>query len=115
MTIPSGQLRNLITIQQRSEAQLAGGQPSTDWETFMQVWAKVVSMSGKEQFTAQQLSPEVTHQIKIRWLDGVTALMQILMDDGTVLDIMSVNYAERRLDDEVTLLCKQRVAWDSGN
>jgi SPP1 family predicted phage head-tail adaptor len=109
MTIKAGQLRNRVTIQAPSTARDGMGQPSktfTDWQT---VWARIVSMGGAEQFKGQQYSPEVTHQVTMRWLDGVTPMHRLTTEDGKLLDILYVNYGERRIDDTLILICKERL------
>lgn len=105
--IPAGKLRVLITIQQRSSTQDNFGQPQNSWSTFAQVYARVRSVSGSEQFKGQQFSPEVTHQVTIRYLDGVTPMHRVLTPDNKILDILSVNYGERQLDDVVMTCCER--------
>lgn len=107
---PAGKLRNLITIQQRSASQDSYGQPNAagTWSTFKQVYARIRSVAGSEGFKGQQYAPEVTHEVTIRFLDGVTPMHRVLTSDNRILDILSVNYGERRLDD-VVITCKQRL------
>lgn len=109
MKIPAGKLRNLVTIQQRVAGQDAGGEPLNQWTAWQQAWARIVSVSGMEQFRGIQFSPETTHQVFMRWLDGITPMHRILTDEGKILDILAVNYAERRMDDQVILTCKERI------
>jgi head-tail adaptor len=110
MTItPAGQRRNLIQILQRSAGQDAAGQPLQTWTTFATEYARIVSHGGSELFKAQQFNPEVTHLVYMPWIDGlVPTTMAILTPDGIYLDILYVNYGERRLDDTV-ITCKQRI------
>ena len=53
--------------------------------------------------------------VTIRYLAGVLPLQRILTDDNRCLDILGVVYPERRLDDVVTLHCKERIAWQPLN
>ena len=109
--VQAGQLRHLIQIQTRASGQNASGDLSETWTTWNTVHARVVSAAGSEPFRGQQFAPEITHVVTIRWLDGVDPTMRIVTDDGHYLDIQSVNYAERRIDDTVILTCKERLDW----
>ena len=109
MTItPAGKRRSQIQILQRDSGQDAAGQPVTTWTTFATTWARVVSTKGSENFKSDQFSPEVTHIVYIQWIAGVLPMMAILTPDGIYLDILTVNYGERNLDDTI-ITCKQRV------
>lgn len=108
----AGKLRSRISIQARDAGQDDTGQPSTTWSEWQAVWARVVSVSGTENFKGQQYSPEVTHVVTVRWLDGINPLHRIVADTGQILDIISVNYGERPMDDIITITCKERISQD---
>ncbi|MGH9523171.1 MAG: phage head closure protein, partial [Terriglobales bacterium] len=95
-------------IQQRSSSQDSFGQPQNIWSTFAQVYARVRSVSGSEQFSGQQYAPEVTHQVTIRYVAGVTPMQRIVTPDNKILEILTVNPGERQLDD-VVITCKERI------
>lgn len=106
----AGKLRTRITFQSRVATQAAGGQPTDSWTNYATVYARVVSVSGKEEFKGQQFNPEVTHQVTVRWsalVDALTPLYRISVG-SRFLDILSVNFGERRID-PVMLTCKERV------
>ena len=109
MAIQAGKLRDSITLQQRDAGQDGGGQPASTWTVWQTVWARVVSVRGSEELRNQQFSAEVTHVVTIRWLDGVTPMHRIVTGDGKILDILSVNYGERRLDDTVMITTRERI------
>jgi SPP1 family predicted phage head-tail adaptor len=109
MITPVGKLRSLITIQQRSSGKSASGQPVNTWTTFKQVYARLRSVTGSENFKGEQYSPEVTHEVTLRFVDGITPMMRVLTPDGKILDIKSANYGERKLDD-VVLTCVERIS-----
>lgn len=108
MITTAGKRRSQIQILQRNSGQDATGQPVATWTTFATTWARIVSKSGSENFGQQQFDPEVTHIVYIQWISGLLPMMAILTPDGIYLDILSVNYGERQLDD-VVMTCKQRV------
>jgi SPP1 family predicted phage head-tail adaptor len=111
----AGRLNHRIQIQQRDSTQGSSGQPATTWTTLCTVWARIVSIGGAESYRGQQLAPEITHLVTLRWRDGITSLHRVLTDDGHYLDILFPNYAERHRDDTLTLHCKERVAWQPLN
>jgi SPP1 family predicted phage head-tail adaptor len=106
----AGKLRQRITIQTRGTTQNAMGQPSSTWNDTLTVYARVVSVSGKEEFKGQQFNPEVTHQITIRSSTAAEAItpLQRISTNGRILDIISVNFGERRID-PIMITCKERV------
>lgn len=113
MITPAGKRRSLITIQTRDSGNDAMGAPLNTWSNWNQVWARVVSTGGSEEFKGQQYSPEVTHQVFLQFLAGITPMMRVVTPDGQILDILFANYGERKLDD-VILQCKERLT-DSGS
>lgn len=114
----AGKLRRTIQVQQQTETQLEGGQPGTDWTTWATVKAQIASAKASElrseQFKAQQFNPETIFNVTIRTLDGLNSLHRIIVDDGRLFEILSVNPGERK-GDPVDVLCKLRIAWNSGN
>jgi SPP1 family predicted phage head-tail adaptor len=107
--IQAGKLRTVIQIQARDDGQDAAGQPLDSFSTIWTVWARVVSVAGNEDFKGVQFSPEVSHQVTIRWMPGVTPLHRIVTDSDQILDIITVNYGERRID-PILMTCKERIS-----
>jgi SPP1 family predicted phage head-tail adaptor len=58
-----------------------GGTRIDDATVFAEVWAAVEALSattfGREVFSGQQKTSEVTHRVTIRYLDGVTSSMNV--------------------------------------
>lgn len=111
MITPAGKRRTLIDIKQRDTGQDSMGQPVNTWTTYATVYARVVSESGRELYSAQQFNPEVTHLVCLQWSTDVQNLlpqMAVITPEGIWLDIIAVNFGERHLDD-IVMTCKQRV------
>lgn len=91
-----GELRHRIQFQ---EAALVddgyGGQVET-WSEFETVWARVEPLSTRERMFAQKLEGNVTHKIKIRYLEGITTAMRISFK-GRIFKILGppINLDER--------------------
>ena len=109
--IQHGKLRRRISIQNRDAGQDAAGQPLTTWTEWVNVHARIVSAAGAETFRGMQFNPEITQVVTILWLDGVNPLQRIVTDQGQILDIINVNYGERR-QDGVMITCKERLGQD---
>lgn len=103
----AGRLRQLITIQSRTEVKGAAGGRSYTWATFATVRAEVAGISGREYLAAQQIQAEITHRVLIRYLSGVKAEMRILWGTRT-LEILTVLESSGR-NTELTLMCKELI------
>jgi len=64
--IAAGTLRNRITIQRQIEAQASDGSLTPTWQSDYTVWASIKPSDGREKFDGQQVTAEVTHEIRIR-------------------------------------------------
>jgi len=104
----AGTLRHRITLQSKvagSPQQNAAGEPATTWTNTLVVWASIDPVTGKEPFIAQEHLSMVSHKIRIRYRDGITAAMRVSFD-SRYFDIKAVlNWGER--NKELLLLCEQ--------
>ena len=74
----SGRLRHRIDIVQVSTTQdSAGGINLSNDTVYSNVWASIEALTGTEKFAAHEFVSQVTHQIVIRYLPGITSSMQI--------------------------------------
>lgn len=74
----AGQLNKLIDIEVRSTTQDAAGQPQDVWTPFKSgTYARMRPLSGRELVAAQAVQNEVTHEITIRYADGVLPNMRV--------------------------------------
>ena len=74
----TGSLRRRISIQRRDMTQDDYGQPSLTWVNVVDAWAEIQPLSGRELEIAQAMNAEVTHQVTIRYREGITAAMRIV-------------------------------------
>ena len=82
-TLFAGRLRQKINIVSTSSAQdTTGGQSLAVTTTFAEnIWASIEALSGVEKFAAHEFVSEVSHQVVIRYLAGVTSAMQVVFQD----------------------------------
>lgn len=73
----AGKLPYLVTIEQRSTGQDAGGGMLNSWSTFATVWAGAIALNGRELEAAQARNNEISHKWTLRGLPGLTAQMRI--------------------------------------
>jgi SPP1 family predicted phage head-tail adaptor len=64
-----------------SEQDGFGGPVTSDATPFATVWASIEAVSGKELYSAQQMTAQVTHLVTIRWVPGVKSKMDVWFTD----------------------------------
>jgi SPP1 family predicted phage head-tail adaptor len=102
----AGKLRHRITIQsvpvtRSSTGATVVGTP----EDFVEVWASVEPISGREWYDAARTNSEVTHRVRMRYYPGITASMRVLFR-SRVFDIRSVLNIDER-NRELHLMCRE--------
>lgn len=103
----AGKLRHRVDIQKPTNAQNSLGETVPTFVDQDRVWAEVMPLSGRELLAARQTTGEVTHQVTIRWRDGLTPTHRIRF--GTrIFEILSVINVEER-NREMRVLCKEHV------
>lgn len=65
--IDIGRLRNLLTLQRRTDASDGAGSLTTTYADVGQVWAEIVMVGATRYAAGQQVAERVTHRITIRW------------------------------------------------
>lgn len=106
----AGKLRHRVKLQRYalgSPEQTASGAPDGAWADYITVWASVEPLNGRELFAAQEHHSEVTHRIRIRYRDGVTADMRVNFE-GVIYSVGAVIDPEMR-HREMQLLCSTGV------
>lgn len=63
----AGPLRHRVTIQELAEVQNTFGEVPQVWQDAEVSWASVEPLAGRELFAAQQVRPELTHKIVMRY------------------------------------------------
>ena len=104
----AGSYRHRIVIEQPSEvAEATYGQPVPTWAEFALVWADVQPVSGNERFIAQQFLANVTHTIRMLWLDDVTPKMRAKWGTRVFPFSAVINAGER--DKELIITATEEV------
>lgn len=103
-----GSLRHLVDIQSRTVSRDGYGAATVSWATVDTVAAKVEPLSGREAWQAQQVRPDVTHQVTIRYWEGLTPKHRFV-HKGRILEIAWVNNLEER-DRFHVCVCVEEVA-----
>lgn len=83
------------------------GDPQPAWGPVAEVWASVKPLSGREAMLAQQLQPDVTHAVRLRYRAGVGPECRLVLK-GRKLNVVSVLNVEER-DRSLELLCIEQV------
>jgi uncharacterized phiE125 gp8 family phage protein/SPP1 family predicted phage head-tail adaptor len=106
MILP-GQLRERVTVEQPGRTTTTLGESQITWSTFATRWASVEGVSSREALQYGQQQIEITHKVRMRYLDGLTHEMRLQWRSRT-LDVVSVlEYANRS---EHVLICQEQVA-----
>lgn len=104
-SVKPGALRHRINIEQKTLTPDGMGGNSISWGVFAQVWAAIWPRSaGKMQMESEQAQSKISHQIRIRYLPGLTSAMRVIYN-GRVFHIVEapINYEERQI--YIDLLC----------
>ena len=101
----AGRLRHRVDLQSVAESQSGTGAVKRSWSTYATVWAEVRPAQGGERFTAQRVTAETTHTVRIRWRSGVTTADRVKFG-ARVFEIESILNPDER-DRELVLLCKE--------
>lgn len=98
MGVKTRDLRHRITFQTyvlTSDGQGGSTEAWADIASVPTVWAQVKPKSAKEQFFAQKIDPDVTHEIVIRWRDDLNPKMRIV-HEGRVFQIKGIRAEDER-------------------
>lgn len=85
----AGKLKHEILIQQQTTTQNNYGEPQNTWTTVFTCWANIKPLVGREFLDASRINSDLTHDVTIRYRDGVYPKMRISYD-SRYFDIISV-------------------------
>lgn len=104
----AGNLRHKITIQSIGTTTNDFGEiEEGNYQDFKTVWASITPISGKESFLSNTDFAMVTHKIKIRFIEGLNASMQIVFQ-GRKFRIKNIrNFAE--MGKELEILAEEFI------
>ena len=103
--IPSGNLKIFARIEQDSgTTRNSVGEVVESWSEFAAAWMQIVKLSGSELVTAQQIKTNSTHQVTMRYQDGIAADMRIKWNPTIastltlhIVDVNNVDYGNHTL------------------
>ena len=109
MAAPPGERRHKIDIQQKSMVPDGQGCETTVWVAYLpQIWARVLSISGKQAMENMALQAKVSHQVNIRYQPGILPGQMRVVYNNRVFQIQNVlNPEERNI--ELNMLCIEMV------
>lgn len=81
-----GELRTRLVLETPARSGDGGGGSAVTWSTLAEVWARVTASGGGEAFSLDRVSGKVSHEIVVRYRDGVTPAMRFRMG-SRVFDI----------------------------
>lgn len=105
--INPGELRHRITIQKLNNSQNEYGEVSELWGDILNVRAGIYPISGKEFFAAETVNSEISHKVKIRYIEGIMPNMRIKFNNRIFSIESVINFQERNI--ELQLLCKELI------
>ena len=94
----AGDLRKRITFQMRVTTKDALGGQLGNWVDFATVWAEIRPLNSYELFRAQAIQSEISHEITIRYVPGITASMRAVYN-GRIFNLSPpMNTNERNIE-----------------
>lgn len=102
-----GKLRHRISIEESMVSRDSFGAEVSEWVQFAKVWADASPVSGREFDAFKQINAEITAKITIRYLEGVSTEMRVILGER-IFEIGSViNPEEKNIS--LILMCKEVV------
>lgn len=102
-----GEMRNRITIKQRSSTQNAYGENTYTWTDFKTVWASKEPLLGNEFFRAEETQSKVEIKFRTHYIPGVLNEMRI--HHGTeIYDILSAINV-KSMNRELLMYCRKVI------
>ena len=90
-----GPLRHRATIQSYAKTRDAYGAEVETWSDFADVWASIEPLIGREYMAAKQLTADVSHKIRIRYIEGLSPTMRVVFGTRTFEIVSIINVQER--------------------
>ena len=102
-----GQMRTRLYLESSTETRTSDGGVVEAWTPDTPIWARVRGLRGRELFSAQQINPQTSHKLTIRYCKGLTSGNHLLNKDGArIFNIQSVIDIDER-HREMELLCTE--------
>lgn len=106
----AGQLRHYCTFITPGETRGAGGNIEYDYldgaEQSIDAYAEITPVAGREVLEASATQAEITHEVKLRFVTGITSKTRVIHEGRTFEGVSVRNVQER--DRELILSCTER-------
>lgn len=99
----AGRLRDIITVEQRSQSQDSFGQPLEVWTTVLSDYAEVKQLSGREFFSDAATKAAIDTRIIMRYRSGIEPKQRIRFE-SKILDIEMVIVDQKKT--QLEIMCK---------
>lgn len=97
----AGDLRHRVRLQRQQLADDLAGGDDVSFDDIATLWANVSTAGGREFWNAKKLTPEITHQVEIRYRSGIIGGMRFVYGDR----VLRINAAPDPDERRVRLLC----------
>lgn len=77
----AGDLRHWLQIEAKTVSVDSNGDRTETWATFAECWGQISSGSGREFFAARQTIADLSHDITLRYVAGISPDMRVRFDD----------------------------------
>jgi len=91
----TGTLRHAGSIEKYTETVDELGGVTKVWTEFSKVWCAINPVRGDEKYFSAEKHARVTHQVTIRFLDGVNPKMRLLSRGREFEIVSAINVGER--------------------
>lgn len=110
-SLSAGRLDKRVTIQNRVESDNGGGTQAISYVDYLTVWAAIEQGAGREFVAAQQITPELSHTITIRYRPGISDKQRIKYVAGGVTRTFSIHVIGDPLErhEQLQLACSEIV------
>jgi SPP1 family predicted phage head-tail adaptor len=88
--VRAGDLKQRITIQQKTSAQNTVGELVPTWAPYATVWAAKEQLTGRERFVDQRLREDVDTRWRIRYRTDLNPKTMRVTHAGAVYDLIAV-------------------------
>lgn len=105
--INAGEFRHPIIIQRLIGIQDSYGQETEKWIDVYSVHANINPIAGREFFAAERNNSEVSHKIRIRFLENITPSMRVAYQNRVFTITSVINEYER--NKVLLLMCKELI------
>lgn len=97
MSAPTaGALRHRLVLEAPIRTEADGGTATIAWSEVGEVWGRIVPATGREIAFRDGVSARLTHEITLRWDDGVHPRMRLRLSERVFEIHAAIDQGERR-------------------